>query len=126
GTKREGLEEQVSARLKPILEQYTSDWFGVKIAPRIAQREDWRSGEGEVSIAIRQNIFDGLRLDSVFGVDDWTKSNFSKDSMTSRTFALSTVASKTPLEISGSIASTTKTGIMTGSIVIRASIFYMG
>ncbi|TGP49826.1 hypothetical protein EN873_28295 [bacterium M00.F.Ca.ET.230.01.1.1] len=65
GTKREGLEEQVSARLKPILEQYTSDWFGVKIAPRIAQREDWRSGEGEVSIAIRQNIFDGLRLDSV-------------------------------------------------------------
>ena len=65
GTKREGLEEQVSARLKPILEQYTSDWFGVKIAPRVTQQEDWRSGEGEVSITCRQNIFDGLRLDSV-------------------------------------------------------------
>lgn len=65
GTRREGLEEQISARLKPILEQYTSDWFGVKIAPRIAQREDWRSGNGDVSLAIRQNIFDGLRLDSV-------------------------------------------------------------
>ncbi|HEV2505323.1 MAG TPA: abortive infection family protein [Mesorhizobium sp.] len=65
GTKREGLEEQISARLKPILEQYTSDWFNVKIAPRVAQQEDWRSGEGEISIIARQNIFDGLRLDSV-------------------------------------------------------------
>ncbi|MBX5135982.1 abortive infection family protein [Rhizobium lentis] len=66
GTKREGLEEQISARLNPILEQYTSDWFGVKIAPRITQQEDWRSREGEVSVTARQNIFDGLRLDSVF------------------------------------------------------------
>jgi hypothetical protein len=65
GTKREGLEEQISARLNPILEQYTSDWFGVKIAPRIIQQEDWRSREGEVSVTTRQNIFDGLRLDSV-------------------------------------------------------------
>lgn len=65
GTKREGLEEQISARLKPVIEQYTSDWFSVTIAPRVALRENWREPAADLPVKTRQNIVDGLRLDSV-------------------------------------------------------------
>ncbi|HEX5933451.1 MAG TPA: abortive infection family protein [Pseudorhizobium sp.] len=37
----------------------------MKIVPRIIQQEDWRTREGEVSATIRQNIFDGLRIEAV-------------------------------------------------------------
>jgi hypothetical protein len=36
GPKRETLEEQINARLKPILDQFTSDWCSVTIAPKVA------------------------------------------------------------------------------------------
>ena len=49
GTNREALEEQIANRLKSILEQYTDDWFGVKIVPEVKPRPEWRHGHGDIS-----------------------------------------------------------------------------
>jgi len=63
--KREGFEDQINKRLKPILEQFTSDWYGVTIAPKVEPQPEWRHAKGDVSRATRQNIIDGLKIDSV-------------------------------------------------------------
>jgi AbiJ N-terminal domain 3/Abortive infection C-terminus len=65
GPSREVLENQIDKRLKPILEQYTSDWYKTKIAPSVELQPEWRHAEDDVSRAVRQNIFDGLRIDKV-------------------------------------------------------------
>ncbi len=65
GTKRETLEEQIYTRLKSILNQYTSDWYSVIIAPKVEPRPEWRHTKGDVSRITRQNIFDGLRIENV-------------------------------------------------------------
>ncbi|MFA1672062.1 abortive infection family protein [Rhizobium mongolense] len=65
GANREALEEQIYNRLKQVLEQYTEDWFSVKIVPEVKPRPEWRQGANDISRVVRQNIFDGLRIDSV-------------------------------------------------------------
>jgi hypothetical protein len=40
GAKREGLEEQINKRLKPIFDQVTNDWYSVTIAPKVAPRPE--------------------------------------------------------------------------------------
>ncbi len=63
--RREVLEEQIANRLKPVLEQFSDDWFSVKIVPAVKPRPEWRETEGGISRLVRQNIFDGLRIDNV-------------------------------------------------------------
>ncbi len=63
--KREQLEEQITSRLKPVLERFTNDWYSVKVAPKVLSRPDWREDKEDVSRATRQNIIDGLKLDGV-------------------------------------------------------------
>ena len=65
GAKQERIEEQIYNRLKPIFDQYSSDWFGVTIAPKVEDRPEWREQAASISHATRRNIFDGLRLDEV-------------------------------------------------------------
>lgn len=65
GPNRAVLEEQINKRLKPILDQFTSDWYGVKIAPRVGLRPEWRQTKGDLSRVTRQNIIDGLKIDEV-------------------------------------------------------------
>jgi hypothetical protein len=65
GAKRGVLEEQINQRLKPILDQFTSDWYGVTIAPMIKPRPDWRHAKDDVSRITRQNIIDGLKIDHI-------------------------------------------------------------
>ena len=65
GIKREAIEEQINKRLKPILDQYTSDWYSVTIAPKVEPRPEWRHTKGDVSRVTRQNIIDGLKIDNV-------------------------------------------------------------
>ncbi len=65
GANREALEEQIYNRLKQVLEQYTEDWFSVKIVPEVKPRPEWRQGANDISRVVRQNIFDGLRIDRV-------------------------------------------------------------
>lgn len=65
GAKRETLEEQINKRLKPILDQFTRDWYSVTIAPKVEPRPEWRHEKGDVSRPARQNIIDGLEIDQV-------------------------------------------------------------
>jgi hypothetical protein len=65
GVKRAQLEEQISARLKTVLEQDTQDWYSAKITPRKVSHKEWRTVGGELPKQVRVNILDGLRLDNV-------------------------------------------------------------
>lgn len=65
GSRREILEEQINNRLKPVIEQETSDWCSVTIAPSIEPKPEWRETAESVSRETRQNIIDGLRIDEV-------------------------------------------------------------
>ncbi|MCE4059104.1 abortive infection family protein [Pandoraea sputorum] len=73
GTKRSQLEEQISSRLKTILEHDTQDWYSARITPKKVNRKDWRVADVDLPKNIRVNILDGLRLDDVIwrgGLDD--------------------------------------------------------
>lgn len=65
GATRDALEEQINNRLKQVVEQHTEDWLGVKIVPEVKARPEWRQGADDISRALRQNIFDGMRIDNV-------------------------------------------------------------
>ena len=65
GPHRDALAEQIDNRLHSVLEQYTDDWFSVKIVPEVKPRPEWRQTDGDISRVTRQNIFDGLRIDNV-------------------------------------------------------------
>jgi hypothetical protein len=65
GEKRTVVEEQITARIKNVVEQHSSDWYGVTIAPRVEARPNWREQRNELPQIIRRNILDGLRLDKV-------------------------------------------------------------
>lgn len=65
GTQRETLQEQIDQRLKPVLEQFfTNDRFGVKFAPKVEPRPDWRLRGSGVSRPTRQKIIDGLKIEN--------------------------------------------------------------
>jgi len=65
GTCREGLESQIDNRLKPIIEQFSSDWVGVKIAPKLEERRDWRQQGVELPREVRQDIIDFFRMEQL-------------------------------------------------------------
>lgn len=45
GARRGQLEEQITARLKTILEHDTQDWYSARIVPAKVTRQDWRAGD---------------------------------------------------------------------------------
>lgn len=65
GAKRSQLEEQISARIKTVLESETQDWYTAKILPERERRKDWRAESSGVPRDVRINILDGLRLEGV-------------------------------------------------------------
>lgn len=65
GAKRSQLEEQISARLKTVLESETQDWYTAKIIPERERRKDWRAENLGIPRDVRTNILDGLRLERV-------------------------------------------------------------
>ena len=65
GVRREPLEEQINQHLAPVLDPITSDWFGVKITPKVLPNPEWRHSSNDVSRPTRQNIIDGLILNNV-------------------------------------------------------------
>lgn len=64
-TKRTQLEEQISARLKTVLEQDTQGWYSAKIVAERVSHKDWRVAGLDLPRKIRVNILDGLRLNDV-------------------------------------------------------------
>jgi len=65
GSRRSQLEEQLTARLKTVLENEAQDWYSAKIVPAKERREDWRAGGVSLQRQIRINIVDGLRLEGI-------------------------------------------------------------
>lgn len=65
GSRRSQLEEQITARLKTVLEQDTQDWYSAKVVPAKENKKDWRAEGASLPREIRMNILDGLRLDDV-------------------------------------------------------------
>ncbi|MBX8573820.1 abortive infection family protein [Pseudomonas cichorii] len=65
GARRGQLAEQITARLRTILEPETQDWYSATLVPAKEFNADWRSDKSELPKGVRQNILDGLRLDNV-------------------------------------------------------------
>jgi hypothetical protein len=65
GAKRTQLEEQISARLKTIVETDSQDWYSIKLIPAKVRHKDWRSENAGVPRQVRINILDGMRLENV-------------------------------------------------------------
>ncbi|WP_427144096.1 abortive infection family protein (plasmid) [Pseudomonas nitroreducens] len=64
GARRNQLEEQITARLRTILEHENQDWYSARLVPAKEFRADWRSDKSELPRNVRQNILDGLRLEN--------------------------------------------------------------
>lgn len=65
-SRRSQIEEQITARLKIVLEHASQDWYSAKIVPAPVINKEWRTEEMPLSRQIRNNIFDGLRLEGAF------------------------------------------------------------
>ncbi|MCB1884549.1 MAG: abortive infection family protein [Geminicoccaceae bacterium] len=65
GSNREVIEEQIQNRIKAVLEQFTSDWYNIKISPKVKARSEWRKSSGGISRTIRQDIIDLLKLERI-------------------------------------------------------------
>lgn len=65
GSKRPQLEEQITARLKTVLEHETQDWYSARLVPAREQRTDWRNQVDVLPRKIRQNIIDGINIERV-------------------------------------------------------------
>lgn len=65
GSQKDALEEQITNRITPIVEQFTQDWFNIKISPLIVTEPNWTEKSDGISTVTRRNIFDGLRVDGV-------------------------------------------------------------
>lgn len=66
GSKREAIEAQIDGRLKPVVEQYSSDWISTKIVPRVEAKENWREPGVDISRQTRQEIIDTLRIEKIW------------------------------------------------------------
>ncbi|WP_250626277.1 abortive infection family protein [Pinirhizobacter soli] len=65
GARRSQIEEQITARLKVVLESETQDWYSAKIVPLVTHSKDWRAESSNLPREVRVNIIDGLRLENV-------------------------------------------------------------
>lgn len=65
GAKRSQLEEQISARIKTVLDSETQDWYTAKILPERDRRKDWRAESSGIPRDVRTNILDALKLECV-------------------------------------------------------------
>lgn len=65
GAKRSQLEEQISTRIKTVLESETQDWYTAKILPERERQKDWRAESSGIPRDTRINILDALRLEHV-------------------------------------------------------------
>lgn len=65
GQRRNNIEEQITARLKVVLETETQDWYSAKIIPARETNPNWRKGLMDIDRQIRVNIIDGIRLEKI-------------------------------------------------------------
>ena len=63
--RKEVLEKQIDERLQAVVNSISDDWFSVTLIPKIEKKQDWKVAGEEIPGLIRQNIFDGLRIEKV-------------------------------------------------------------
>lgn len=63
--RKEAIEKQIDERLKTVVAQISDDWFSVSIVPKIERHPDWNVRSKGISREIRQNLFDGFRMDKI-------------------------------------------------------------
>ena len=68
--RKDALEKQITERLQAVVSSVSDDWFSATLIPKIEKQKDWKVVGGKISPSIRQNIFDGLRIEGV----DWAGS----------------------------------------------------
>lgn len=64
--RRKQLEEQITARLKTVMETESQDWYSAKIVPAREREKNWRIESSSLSRNVRNNIFDGMRLEQIY------------------------------------------------------------
>lgn len=65
GAAKTGVEEQITQRLKAVLEPYSEDWYSAKIVPRLAEPGAAAKPSVRIRRQTRLNIIDGLRIEKV-------------------------------------------------------------
>lgn len=65
GAAKTGVEEQITQRLKAVLESYSEDWYSAKIVPRLAEPGVVAKPSVRIRRQTRLNIIDGLRIEKV-------------------------------------------------------------
>jgi hypothetical protein len=65
GTRRTSIETQINERLKSVVDHRLRDWISISIVPALDQNPEWRDSDEGLSRSVRQNIFDGLKIDRV-------------------------------------------------------------
>lgn len=65
GSRKEVLESQIDKLLKPVVDQFSSDWVGVKIAPKLEEKQEWRQQGIELPPWVRQEIRDFFRIEKI-------------------------------------------------------------
>ncbi|WP_102789044.1 abortive infection family protein [Stenotrophomonas bentonitica] len=63
GSRRGMLEEQISTKMKDVMGEEPGNWYTAKIVPARETGKGWRTIGSKLPRQVRQNIFDGLRLD---------------------------------------------------------------
>lgn len=62
GSRREHLENQISSRLKIVIQPETQDRYAISIVPSRDAPKNWRVGAFDLREDFRRSIVDGLRL----------------------------------------------------------------
>lgn len=65
GSRKEQLQEQITARIKTVIGPESTDWYSTLIVPARLVSKDWRAEGSPLPKDIRNNIVDGLRLEGV-------------------------------------------------------------
>ena len=63
--RKDVLEKQIDERLQTVISQISDDWYSVTLAPKIERQKNWRTVGGVITRVIRQNIFDGIRIERI-------------------------------------------------------------
>jgi len=67
-SRKNHIEEQISVRLKTVMETRSQDWYSAVLIPDVEENTDWRINDQsniKISRQTRLNIFDGIRLENI-------------------------------------------------------------
>ena len=77
GPARDELEQQITERLKPVMDGFSDDWVWAQIRPRVEDRAGWKSaGEKDISEITRREIRDYFKVSEISWWGDLNETEF--------------------------------------------------